>query len=223
MVGKVGRCYQSLGDVPQLPMNQARYRLLKEFLEKEGCKTVSDGAPARLASARAGATTYGKNCFAFLGDMGSFIVITPFLVDAELDYDEPTMKVECPEECTLCIDACPTGALYEPLRMNPRRCIAFNSYTASVPFIPHEIREGMGRRGPRSSGAEPGQAYQTLLVLYGLLPGLLPSTHPWHSTGTPKPLPGFRGPGSMYWLPGLCGEMPGRGDSDAVNRGFQEA
>jgi len=144
MVGKVGRYYQSLGGVPQRPIHQARYRLLKEFLEQEGCTVVNGGAPPRLASARAGTTTYGKNCFAFAGKMGSFLFISTLLVDKELDYDEPTMKVECPEECTFCIEACPTGALYEPLRMNPRRCIAFNSYTASVPFIPRELREGMG-------------------------------------------------------------------------------
>lgn len=145
MVGKVGRYYQSLGGIPQLPMHQARYRLLKKFIEKEGCMVVGGSTPPpRLASARAGATTFGKNCFAFLGDIGSFITITTFLVDAELDYDEPTMVVECPEKCTLCIDACPTGALYEPLRMNPRRCIAYNSYTDSVPIIPRELRGGMG-------------------------------------------------------------------------------
>ncbi len=145
MVGKVGRYYQSLGGVPQLPMHQARYRLLKDFMTKEGCKVVGGGAPPpRLASARAGTTTVGKNCFAFAGDMGSFIFITTFLVDAELDHDQPTMVVECPEKCTLCIDACPTGALYEPLRMNPRRCVAYNSYTASLPVIPRDLRSGMG-------------------------------------------------------------------------------
>jgi epoxyqueuosine reductase len=145
MVGRVGRYYQSLGGVPQLPMHGARYRLLKEFMEKAGCRTVGGGAPPpRLASARAGTTTFGKNCFAFAGSLGSFLFISTFLVDAELDHDEPTMAVRCPEKCTLCIDACPTGALYEPLRMNPRRCIAFNSYTASVPVIPPDLREGMG-------------------------------------------------------------------------------
>ncbi len=145
MTGKIGRYYQSLGGIPQLPMHEARYHLLKEFMQKQGCKVVGGGAPPpRLASARAGTTTFGKNCFAFAGPVGSFIFITTFLVDAELDYDQPTTVVECPEKCTLCIDACPTGALYEPLRMNPRRCIAFNSYTASVPVIPPDLRAGMG-------------------------------------------------------------------------------
>ncbi len=146
MAGRVGRYYQSLGGIPPQPIPRARYRLLREFLKCQGCQ-VGPGRstpPPRLASARAGTTTAGKNCFAFTSNMGSFISVSTFLVDAELEYDEPTMVVKCPEKCTLCIDACPTGALYEPMRMEPRRCVAFNSYTAGVPVIPPELRSGMG-------------------------------------------------------------------------------
>jgi epoxyqueuosine reductase len=146
LVGKVGRYYQSRGGAPPLPLHAARYRLLREFIEKTGCRVARGRSvpPPRLSSARSGAATMGKNCFAFAGDMGSYVSITVFLVDAELEYDEPTMLVECPERCTLCLDACPTGALYEPLKMNPQRCVAYNSYTAGVPVIPRQLREGMG-------------------------------------------------------------------------------
>ena len=91
-----------------------------------------------------------KNCFAFTPDSGSFIVLSSFVVDVELDHDEPTYDVHCPPKCTACIDACPTGAIYEPLKMNPRRCIAFNTFWAqdgvpgSASHIPPEIREKMG-------------------------------------------------------------------------------
>ena len=145
MVGKVGRLYQSMGGIPQLPLHGARHRLFREFLEKSGCR-VGRGRtapPPRLSAARAGVTTFGKNCFAFAGRMGSFIAISTFLVDAELDCDAPTLEVRCPEDCTLCIDACPTGALYEPLKMDPRRCIARNSYANEQPVTPMELRRGM--------------------------------------------------------------------------------
>ncbi len=69
MVGRVGRAYQSLGGVPPIPVHRARYRLLREFLEKQGCRVGRAGfdLPARLAAARAGVTDYGKNTFAFAG------------------------------------------------------------------------------------------------------------------------------------------------------------
>ncbi|MEE8352831.1 MAG: HEAT repeat domain-containing protein, partial [Dehalococcoidales bacterium] len=146
MVGKVGRYYQSMGGIPQRPLHRARYRLFREFLEASGCRVAGARAapPPRLSAARAGTTTYGKNCFAFADRSGSFITISTFLVDVELDCDAPTLKVACPEKCTLCIDACPTGALYQSLKMDPRRCIARNSYATEQPVTPMELRRGMG-------------------------------------------------------------------------------
>lgn len=153
MLGKVGRAYQSLGGIPPIPIHRARYRLLRDFLEKQGCKVGRAGfdLPARLAATRAGVADYGKNTFAFAKGMGSFVVITTLVIDRALDYDEPTLEVKCPENCTLCLDACPTGALYEPLKMDPRSCIAYNSYNApgswfggNQAVLPPDIRQHMG-------------------------------------------------------------------------------
>ena len=61
------------------------------------------------------------------------------------------MEVACPPNCTACIDACPTGAFYEPLRFDPRRCISFNNLRTRdgrpgwvSSYILPEIREKMG-------------------------------------------------------------------------------
>lgn len=153
MVGKVGRAYQALGGAPPVPIHRARYRLLREFLDKNGCKIgkARFEPPARLAAVRAGVADYGKNTFAFAGRSGSFIIITTFVIDKELEYDRPDLEIKCPDNCTLCLEACPTGALYEPLKMDPRRCIAYNSYSApgswfggAQAVIPPDIRENMG-------------------------------------------------------------------------------
>jgi epoxyqueuosine reductase len=153
MEGKIGRVYQSVGGIPPTAIHRARYRLLREFLEKQGCRVGKSNIdlPARPAAARAGITTYGKNCFAYSEAAGSFIVISAMIIDRELEYDEATMKVQCPEKCTLCMDNCPTGALYAPLKMDPRKCIAYNSYAtpgshfgAGQESIPLDIREHMG-------------------------------------------------------------------------------
>ncbi|MDD4859542.1 MAG: HEAT repeat domain-containing protein [Dehalococcoidales bacterium] len=152
LIGKIGRIYMSRYYIaPRQRINGARRQLMKEFLEKSGCEvTIARAIPERLAAARAGLATYGKNTFVYFDGMGSFGLVTTFLVNAELEYDTSTMKVDCPPKCTACIDACPTGALYEPLRMDPRRCIAYNCFTTIdgnpgvTSYIPPAIREKMG-------------------------------------------------------------------------------
>ncbi len=153
LTGKIGRWYQSIGGATTNTIHRARGRLLSEFLEKQGVKVTQThvALPSRQASARAGLTTFGKNCFAFTEGIGSWIAIYTHIVDVELEYDEPNLEVECPEKCTLCLDSCPTGALYEPLKMNPLRCIAFNSYVVpgsimgtGQDILPMDIREHMG-------------------------------------------------------------------------------
>jgi len=152
LLGRIGRLYQARAyGAPPHRLHGARRQLMKEFLEKNGCKVLADPViPARLSAARAGVTTYGRNTFAFAEGIGSFIVIVTFLVDKELEYDKPTMEVKCPPKCTACIDACPTSAILEPLKLNPFRCIAFNTFTTQdgrpgiSSNIPPEIREKMG-------------------------------------------------------------------------------
>ncbi len=153
LVGKIGRLYQARCYLaPRHRINGARRQLMREFLEKNGCQVAPRlVVPERLSAARAGVVTYGKNNFAFAEGIGSFILITAFVVDAQLDYDEPTIELKCPPKCTACIEACPTGALYQPLKMDPRRCIAFNTFMTQddylegvTSYVPPEIREKMG-------------------------------------------------------------------------------
>ena len=153
LTGKIGRMYQArCYRAPQHRINGARPQLMEEFLRKNGCTVAPmPDRPERVAAARAGAVNYGKNTFAYAEGIGSFIVLTSFVVDAELDYDEPSVEVDCPPNCTVCIEACPTGALYEPLKMDPKRCIAFLTFHARdgawkgiTSYIPPEVREKMG-------------------------------------------------------------------------------
>ena len=153
LVGKIGRLYQARCYLtPRHRINGARRQLMREFLEKNGCEVAQRLVlPERLAAARAGIVTYGKNTFAFADGIGSFILMTAFVVNAELDYDEPTIGEDCPPKCTACIDVCPTGSLYEPLKMDPRRCIAYNCFMTQDGYpagttsnISPEVRDKMG-------------------------------------------------------------------------------
>jgi epoxyqueuosine reductase len=155
LVGKVGRLYQArCYNQPSSRTNGSRRVLLKEYIEKRGMKVMLGpelNVPERLAAARAGAVTYGRNNFAYSRETGSFIMMTAFVVDRELDYDEPTIEAPCPEGCRRCIDACPTGAL-EPFRLSPKKCIAYNCFMTQESFrgplttshIHPEIRMKMG-------------------------------------------------------------------------------
>ena len=154
LLGKIGRIYQArCYNAPPHRINGARYKLLSDFLEKNGCQ-IGRGflIPERRAAARAGVTTFGKNNFAYAKNTGSFILLSSIVVDKELEYDSPTYEIKCPKDCTACMDACPTGAIYEPLKLDPRRCIAFNAWWTQdgrpcvTSYIPPEIREKMGTR-----------------------------------------------------------------------------
>jgi epoxyqueuosine reductase len=156
LLGRVGRLYQArcYHAGPQR-LHGARTRLMADFLREKGC-TVASGMillPDRPAAVRSGTAFIGRNTFAYAGGIGSFIVLTSFLVDRELDWDAPHGDVPCPEGCTRCMDACPTRALQAPYRLDPRRCLAFNAWCTQEgrePFvtgsIPREVRAAMGTR-----------------------------------------------------------------------------
>ena len=154
LLGIVGRIYQArCYNAPPHRINGARMRLMADFLEKAGCR-LGQGffVPERRAAARAGVTTFGKNNFAYAKNSGSFILLSSFVVDRELEYDTPSLRVKCPPDCTACLDACPTGAIYEPLKLDPSRCISFNCWWTqdgrphASSHIPHQVREKMGTK-----------------------------------------------------------------------------
>ena len=147
MVGKIGRCYQ-VDERRENGVEHARIRAYYEFLKGNGIRYWFEGElPARMSAARAGIVTYGKNCFAYAGNSmrgASWLESIPIIIDAEIEPDEPSIELGCPDWCkNACIAACPTGALYAPKKMNPLRCIAYNSYYGDG-LTPLELRAPMG-------------------------------------------------------------------------------
>lgn len=152
--GKVARVYQSRS------MNAQRHRLaglrlqaVKEFVRAKGINIgPSMMLPERRLGMRSGVSNTGRNNFAFVDGIGSFINLAAIVVDRVLEYDDPSPETcKCPPGCTACMDACPTRAIYAPYRLNPRRCINFNTSMAKeetgfgvTDSIPQEIRKQMG-------------------------------------------------------------------------------
>lgn len=147
LTGKIGRCYQ-VDERKEKKEEYTKFRNYLDFLSREGIRVFFEQeTPARMSAARAGVVTYGKNCFVYARKSmrgASWLESIPLLLDAEIEPDEPSVQLGCPSWCkNACMAACPTGALYAPKKMNPRRCIAYNSYYSSG-ITPMELREPMG-------------------------------------------------------------------------------
>ncbi len=105
-------------------------------LKSLGLRARKGGCPDRWAAARAGVAAFGKNNFAISPKFGSWINIETWLLDAELPPGEPTLKAPCPENCSVCIRACPTRAMTCAHEMRMDRCIAWLTYSAPHPIDP---------------------------------------------------------------------------------------
>jgi len=146
LIGLLGRCYQ-VDERKEKGAEHQRLTNYFQFLKSEGVRFWFDEeVPARMSAARAGVATYGKNCFVYAGRSmlgSSWLESIPLIIDAEIEPDEPSVELGCPEWCrNACIAACPTHALYGPLKMNPILCIAFNTFYGKG-LTPLELREPM--------------------------------------------------------------------------------
>jgi epoxyqueuosine reductase len=94
----------------------------------------------REAAARSGVGFYGKNTMLITRRHGSWVVLGTLLTDAELD-PTPPLDANC-GSCTLCIDACPTGALDEPGTLDATRCLSY--WTQAPAPVPEAYRPLLG-------------------------------------------------------------------------------
>ena len=77
----------------------------------------------REGAARAGVGFYGKNTMLITRRHGSWVVLGTLVTDVEIERSQP-LALDC-GTCTLCIEACPTGALDEPGVLDSTRCLSY--------------------------------------------------------------------------------------------------
>ena len=94
----------------------------------------------------AGIGWIGKHTNLVSTNYGSWLLLGEILTTEALEADEPATDL-C-ESCSLCIQACPTGAIVEPYRLDAERCISYLTieYRGLGTDIPPEIRKKMGNR-----------------------------------------------------------------------------
>ncbi len=149
----VARTYLSRSYLP-LEGSPARERLdaFEAFLTSEGILFEPDrnALMMRPAALRAGVITFGRNNFAYVDGVGSFVILYGYMVDAPLAPDGPSPDCVCPPDCHACIDACPTGALAKPFDLELQKCILWDNAIAPKrgdgPDVPLSHREGIGVR-----------------------------------------------------------------------------
>jgi epoxyqueuosine reductase len=94
----------------------------------------------REAAARSGVGFYGKNTLLITRRFGSWVVLGTLVSDQELE-PTPPLGLDC-GSCTLCIDACPTGALDEPGTLDATKCLSY--WTQSAHPIPGAYADALG-------------------------------------------------------------------------------
>ena len=147
MESHFGRCYLDDDRITKDGLAQ-RIKAFRTFLRSNGIDSkVPFNLPHRVAAARAGMGTFGKNCLFYSGRIArqsSWNLPIAVVVDQEFEPDEPTIEIGCPDWCrNACIAACPTRALKGNATIDPRKCISFLSYFGDG-LTPLDMREAMG-------------------------------------------------------------------------------
>jgi len=108
-------------------------------------KIFVDTAPVleKAIASKSGIGWQGKHTNLVSRRFGSWLFIGEIYTTLEILPDIPE-KNRC-GSCDRCIRACPTSAIVEPYRMDPRRCISYLTIEHKA-TIPRELRSAMGTR-----------------------------------------------------------------------------
>lgn len=118
-------------------------RRLREEFPGADTRAYVDTGPVleRELAARAGLGVAGKNTCLLSRDDGSWFLLGELFTTLDLAPDEPLADL-C-GRCTRCLDACPTGALPEPYRLEAERCISYWTIEHRG-AVPAEVRSSLG-------------------------------------------------------------------------------
>lgn len=113
-----------------------------EYIYGAKCAPFVDTSPIpdRSAAQLAGVGGFGKNTCIITPVCGSWVVLGGIVVDLSLAPDKPADS-PC-GGCSLCLEACPTGAIVEPFRLDRSRCISHLTQVRGI--VPEHLRPTIG-------------------------------------------------------------------------------
>ena len=91
---------------------------------------------------RAGLGWIGKHSNLITKEYGSWVFLGEILLNIELEYDAEIEPDHC-GTCTLCLEACPTGAIVAPQIVNSNKCLSYATIELRSAELPSEIAENL--------------------------------------------------------------------------------
>ena len=131
-------------DVMEAKLRELHARLERDVGRAIAGKPYVDTGPIleRDLARRAGLGWFGKNTNLLNPSLGSFFFLGALVLDVALVPDAPFAADRC-GTCTRCLDACPTGAIVAPRRLDATKCISYLTIELKDE-IPVELRAQIG-------------------------------------------------------------------------------
>lgn len=100
---------------------------IKSLCQDAETKLYVDDGPVmeKVWAVKSGIGWMGKHSNVIDSETGSFFFLSEILIDQELVYDKPVDDL-C-ETCRVCVDACPTGAIYDEYKVDANLCISYHT------------------------------------------------------------------------------------------------
>ena len=136
--------YVSPDSYPDAP-GHLRKMTLGKWFDEQNIQWTGSTQPGggiwglRHAAQMAGIGIIRRNNFLY-SEKGSWVEMDSFLIGEHCRlYQKKDLK-PCPENCTICQNACPTGALCEAYTLNPDHCVsAINTFGKGI--VPNGLHE----------------------------------------------------------------------------------
>jgi len=118
---------------------------MKEEYGPARAKTFVDSGPVmeKAWAQQCGLGWPGKNTLLINPEKGSFYFIAIILTDLLIEPD--AAETDHCGNCSLCMDACPTGALENPYELNPSKCLSYLTIEEKSD-IPEELQDKFHNR-----------------------------------------------------------------------------